>query len=52
MEVKQDHMVMSRRYRGQEGDGCHRCMVVSKRRDTRESSRMKSFFFYFFLIES
>ena len=24
MEVEQDHMVMSRRYGGQEGDGCHR----------------------------
>jgi len=29
MEVEQDHMVMSERYRGQEGDGCHSCMVVS-----------------------
>ena len=29
MEVEQDHMVMSRRYEGQEGDGCHGCMVVS-----------------------
>jgi len=29
MEVEQDHMVMSRRYGGQEGDGCHGCMVVS-----------------------
>ena len=28
MEVEQDHMVMSGRYRGQEGDGCHRHMVV------------------------
>ena len=24
MEVEQNHMVMSGRYRGQEGDGCHR----------------------------
>jgi len=23
MEVEQDHMVMSGRYGGQEGDGCH-----------------------------
>ena len=29
MKVEQDHMVMSRRYRGQEGDGCHGCMVES-----------------------
>ena len=29
MEVEQHHMVMSRRYRGQEGDGCHGRMVVS-----------------------
>jgi len=29
MEVEQDHMVISRRYGGQEGDGCHRHMVVS-----------------------
>jgi len=29
MEVEQDHMVMSRRYREQEDDGCHRHMVVS-----------------------
>jgi len=29
MEVEQNHMVMSGRYRGQEGDGCHSCMVVS-----------------------
>ena len=29
MEVKQYHMVMSRRYGGQEGDGCHGHMVVS-----------------------
>jgi len=28
MEVEQDHMVMFRRYRGQEGDGCHDYMVV------------------------
>jgi len=29
MEVEQDHMVMSRRYGGQKGDGCHGHMVVS-----------------------
>jgi len=29
MEVEQDHMVMSRRYGGQEGDSCHSRMVVS-----------------------
>ena len=29
MEMEQDHMVMSRRYGGQEGDGCHSRMVVS-----------------------
>jgi len=29
MEVEQDYMVMSGRYGGQEGDGCHGCMVVS-----------------------
>ena len=28
MEVEQHHMVMSRRYRGQEGDGCHNHIVV------------------------
>jgi len=52
MKVEQDHMVMSGRYGGQEGDGCHGYMVVSYRRDTRESGRMESFLFYFFLIES
>jgi len=29
MEVEQDHMVMSRRYGGQEDDGCHGRIVVS-----------------------
>jgi len=29
MEVEQDHMVMFGRYGGQEGDGCHGCIVVS-----------------------
>ena len=29
IEVEQDHIVMSRRYGGQEGDACHSCMVVS-----------------------
>jgi len=29
MEVEQDYIVMSGRYGGQEGDGCHGCMVVS-----------------------
>jgi len=29
MEVEQDHMVMSGRYRGQEGDSCHSRIVVS-----------------------
>jgi len=29
MEVKQYHMVMFRRYGGQEGDSCHGCMMVS-----------------------
>jgi len=48
MEVEQDHMVMSGRYGGQEGDGCHGCMVGLLRRDVRESGRMESFFFYFF----
>ena len=52
MEVEQDHMVMSGRYEGQEGDSYHGCMVVSWRRDARESDRIKSFLFYFFLIES
>jgi len=52
MKVEQDHMVMSGRYREQEGDSCHGYMVVSLRRDAKESSRMESFFFYFFLIES
>jgi len=28
MEVEQDHMVMFRRYGGQEGNGCHDYMVV------------------------
>jgi len=45
MEMEQDHMVMSRRYKGQEGDVCHGHMVMSWRRDIRESSRMKSFYF-------
>jgi len=52
MEVEQDHMVMSRRYREQEGNGCHGCIVVLSRRDTKKSSRIESFFFYFFLIKS
>jgi len=29
MEVEQHYIVMSGRYGGQEGDGCHGCMVVS-----------------------
>jgi len=29
LTVEQDHMVMSGRYKGQEGDGCHGHMVVS-----------------------
>jgi len=29
MEVEQDHMVMSGRYGGQEGDSCHGHMIVS-----------------------
>ena len=29
MEVEQNHMVMSRRYGGQEGDGCHSRIVMS-----------------------
>jgi len=29
MEIEQDHMVMSGRYRGQEGDSCHGHIVVS-----------------------
>jgi len=45
-------MVMSGRYEGQEGDGYHSRIVVSQRRDVRESSRIKSFLFYFFLIKS
>ena len=28
MEVEQDHMVMPRRYGGQEGDGCYGRIVV------------------------
>jgi len=28
MEVKQDHMVMSGRYREQKSDGYHGCMAV------------------------
>jgi len=51
MKVEQDHMVMSGRYEGQGGNICHGCMVMSWRKDMRESSRMKSFFFLFILIE-
>ena len=29
MEVEQNHMVMSRRYGGQEGDSCYGHMMVS-----------------------
>ena len=29
MEMEQDHMIMSGRYGGQEGDGCHDYIVVS-----------------------
>jgi len=29
MEVEQNHMVISRRYGGQESDSCHGHMVVS-----------------------
>ena len=50
--MEQDHIVMSGRYRGQEGDGCHGHMVVSSRRDARESGSIESFLFYFFLIKS
>jgi len=53
MEVEQDHMVMSGRYGGQEGDGCHGRMVMSWRREVREAGRRRSFlFFLLFLIES
>jgi len=52
MEMKQDHIVISGRYRGQKGDVCHDCMAVSWRRDMRESSRIKGFLFYFFLNQS
>jgi len=52
MGMEQDHMVMSGRYGGQESDSYHSCMVVSWRRDARESDRIESFLFYFFLIES
>jgi len=43
---------MSRRYGGQEGDGCHVHMAMSWRREVRETGRRKSFLFYLFLIES
>ena len=43
---------MSGRYGGQKGDGCYGHIVVSSRRDMRESSSIESFLFYFFLIES
>ena len=52
MEVEQDYMVMSGRYKGQEGNGCYGHMVVLQKRDVRESGRMESFLFYFFLIKS
>jgi len=52
MEVEQNHIVMSGRYKGQEGDAYHDHMAVPWRRNVRESSRMKNFLFYFFLIES
>ena len=42
-------MVMSERYEGQEGNVCYGHMAMSWRRDVRESSRMKSFLFYFFI---
>ena len=29
MKIEQDHIGMSGRYRGQEGDGCYGCIVVS-----------------------
>ena len=29
MKMEQNYIVMSGKYRGQEGDDCHGCMVVS-----------------------
>jgi len=47
--MEQDHMVISERYEGQEGNVCHGHIAMLWRRDVRESSRMKSFLFYFFI---
>ena len=52
MKVEQNHMVISRRYRGQKGNTCHGHIAVSWRRNVRESGRIKDFLFYFLLIES
>jgi len=46
MEIEPDHMVMSRRNKGQEDNIYHSCMAMSWRRDARESSKIKSFLFH------
>ena len=52
MEIEPDHMVMSRRNKGQEDNIYHSCMAMSWRREVREAGRRRSFLFYLFLIES
>jgi len=37
MEMEPNHMVISRRYRGWEGDICHGHMAMSWRKDITES---------------
>ena len=51
MGAEQDYMGVSDGYEGQEGDICYVHMAMSWRRDVRETSRMKSFLFLFFVIE-
>jgi len=52
MGVEQDHIGVSDGYGGQGGDICHVHMAMSRRRDVREASRMKSFLFFLLVIES
>ena len=51
MGAEQDHMGMSDGYGGQGGDICYVRMAMSWRRDAREVGGIKSFLFFFLVIE-
>ena len=51
MGAEQDHMGMSDGYRGQGGNICPVHQAMSWRRDMREVGGIKSFLFFFLVIE-